>query len=104
MTSWLDLTDEQKTYVVRHDNINFAYRPEKITCPWCDEEQTYLEWEDVSYNDDDFDERECSNCDKKFTIQTRVTTEWVTQLPEEYLMEQAIKEFPKYEEGKKDDN
>lgn len=88
MSKWLDLTEEQRLWTIRNDNLNIADSPDEITCPWCDETQGF-EGEDVGYEDDRNTDHKCGDCDKNFTVQAVVTYDWRTRLPEEYLVEQA---------------
>ena len=66
---WLELTEEQRLWTVRNDNLNIADRPEDITCPWCSQKQS-LEYDDVSYKDDAHNDHVCYHCNKTFTIRT----------------------------------
>lgn len=93
MTEWLDLTEEQRLWTIRNDNSHYANSPEDIECPWCQTKQS-LDYEDVSYDDDHTAEYECSNddCGKTFEVHTSVSYDWHTELPEDYLIEQAKKE------------
>lgn len=95
MSKWLELTKEQRLWTIRFDNSHYANTPEEIQCPWCSTKQQ-LDFEDVSYEDDDITTYECSysDCGKKFDVHTSVSYDWHTELPEDYLVERAKKEVP----------
>lgn len=93
MSDWLDLTQEQRLWTLSNDNLEIADSPEEITCPWCNEKQNF-DYVDVSYEDDYHGDYECVECGKTFTVQTCVTYDWRTRLPEDYLIEQAKKAWP----------
>lgn len=95
MSNYLDLTQEQRLWVVRNDNADYADSPETIKCPWCDTVQN-LDYEDVSYDDDNTATLTCwyDVCGKEFDVHTSVSYTWRTELPEEYLIKQALKEVP----------
>ena len=95
--NWLDLTKEQQLWIIRNDNSHSADTPEDITCPWCNAEQNF-DFESVNYNDDHNEEYECVECEKKFDVHTSVSVSWETELPREYLEEQALKQFPSREQ------
>lgn len=93
MSDWLELTKEQRLWTIQNDNLDIADKPENIKCPWCNSLQG-IEYEDANYTDDNYSEHTCESCDKTFEIQTCVTYDWRTRLPEEHLIEEAKKALP----------
>lgn len=95
MASYLDLNQEQRLWTIRNDHGHYASTPDDIHCPWCDTVQQ-LDFEDVSYKDDDTATFTCwvDTCGKEFDVHTSVSYDWHTERPEEYLIEQALKEVP----------
>ena len=95
MSDWLDLNQEQRLWTIRNDNGHYASSPDDVHCPWCRTKQL-LDFEDVSYEDDHIMTTTCwvDSCGKEFDIHTSVNYTWETELPQEYLIEQAKKEVP----------
>ena len=94
MSSFLDLTKEQRLWVIRNDNHHSTSDTTEITCPWCDTKQNF-DYDYVTYEDDSHSEHKCFYCEKEFMVRCNVERTWETELPQEYLIKQAQKIVPK---------
>lgn len=91
--NFLDLTNEERHKFIRLQNTNYASSPEEVTCPYCDTKQR-LDFEDVSYNDDDSVTVTCwyDVCEREFQVRTSVSYDFITEVDDDEIYKQIQQE------------